>query len=139
MPSPEPEAVQTPTRVKGYFHGVSEWSQRRAEEARNNVRVDTPPSPVHPRNLRSPTALQRDDSAYVSSSTVNTPYRRTSPERASPFQSLDRRDSSERAYSPYRYKERAPVAPERKRAMERKQRNSDDSNRYLIFTRYIIN
>ncbi|XP_077291220.1 chascon isoform X2 [Arctopsyche grandis] len=132
VPSPEPEVTPTPTRVKGYFQGVSEWSQRRAEEARN--RVDSPPSPVHPRNLRSP-ALQRDDSAYVSSSTVNTPYRRTSPERASPFQSLDRRDSSERAYSPYRYKqyrqdERCPAPPERKRAMERKQRSSDESARY---------
>lgn len=151
-PAPSPEVIPPPSRTKGYFQGVSEWTQRRADEARlreeMSPKLADSPSPDRGRPLRSP-ALQRDDSAYVSSSTVNAPYRRPSPERASPFQSLERRNSPDRAYSPYgpryrqgaqpqRYKtpeeeihyERGPAPPERKRAAERKQRTSDDSNRY---------
>ncbi|XP_063536380.1 zinc finger CCCH domain-containing protein 13 isoform X1 [Cydia strobilella] len=137
-------------RTGGYFKGVADWSQRRASkpimpEPRSSS--PSPPavrspytsddqlngsSPRHvygkrdlPQGRTSPIGRRhppsRDDSAYVSSSTMH------SPPRGSPFRPLEvdrayREPSVEDDYRP-------PVAPERKRHLKQQQRLSEE-NRY---------
>nr|XP_026492393.1 serine/arginine repetitive matrix protein 1 isoform X1 [Vanessa tameamea] len=128
--------VVTVNRTGGYFKGVADWSQRRASKPRmpeprssspsppvvrspyaSNDRLnDSSPRHVYskrdsPQGRTSPLIRRhppsRDDSTYVSSSTMH------SPPRGSPFRPLEtdrsfREPSIEDDYRP-------PVAPERKR------------------------
>lgn len=127
--------VVTGNRTDGYFKGVADWSQRRATKPRmpeprssspsppvvrspytSNDRLnDSSPKHVYkrdsPQGRTSPIVRRnppsRDDSAYVSSSTMH------SPPRGSPFRPLEtdrsfREPSVEEDYRP-------PIAPERKR------------------------
>lgn len=124
-----------PNRTGGYFKGVADWSQRRASKPRmpeprsaspsppaarspyaSVDRIDAPRHAYGKRDLpagRKTSPLRRhapppsrDDSAYVSSSTMH------SPPRGSPFRPLD----TERAFrEPSVEEDYRPVAPERKR------------------------
>ncbi|KAG7308707.1 hypothetical protein JYU34_005931 [Plutella xylostella] len=119
-------------RSGAYFKGVADWSQRRASKPRMPEPRSASPSPpaarspygspdrltpssrLGPAGRRAPPS--RDDSAYVSSSTMH------SPPRGSPFRPLEtdrsfREPSVEDDYRP-------PVAPERKRHL--KQRLSEE-------------
>ncbi|XP_045516410.1 serine/arginine repetitive matrix protein 1 isoform X1 [Pieris brassicae] len=131
-------------RTGGYFKGVADWSQRRATKPRMPEPRSSSPSPPavrspyasndrlngssprhvygkrdSPQGRSSPIGRRhppsRDDSAYVSSSTMH------SPPRGSPFHPLEadrsfREPSIEDDYRP-------PVVPERKRNL--KQRSED--------------
>lgn len=130
-----------PNRTGGYFKGVADWSQRRATKPRmpeprsaspsppaerspyaSAERLDAPRRAYGPRDSpatrttpRHPPPPSRDDSAYVSSSTMH------SPPRGSPFRPLD----AERAFrEPSLEEDYRPVAPERKR--HAKPRLTDD-------------
>ncbi|CAH0715615.1 unnamed protein product, partial [Brenthis ino] len=136
--------VVSGNRTGGYFKGVADWSQRRASKPRmpeprssspsppavrspyaSNDRLNDSPRHVYnkrdsPQGRSSPIGRRhppsRDDSAYVSSSTMH------SPPRGSPFRPLEtdrsfREPSIEDDYRP-------PIAPERKR--HSKQRLSED-------------
>lgn len=134
--TPSDERAAPPNKTGGYFKGVADWSQRRASKPRmpeprssspsppivrelyvSNERLngispkhaygkrDSPPGRSSPIGRRHPPS--RDDSAYVSSSTMH------SPPRGSPFRPLEtdrsfREPSVEDEYRP-------PIAPERKR------------------------
>lgn len=136
--------VVSGNRTGGYFKGVADWSQRRASKPRMPEPRSSSPSPPavrspyasndrlndstrhvynkreSPQGRSSPIGRRhppsRDDSAYVSSSTMH------SPPRGSPFRPLEtdrsfREPSIEDDYRP-------PVAPERKR--HSKQRISEE-------------
>ncbi|XP_059048469.1 serine/arginine repetitive matrix protein 1 [Achroia grisella] len=134
--TPSDERTVPPVnRTGGYFKGVADWSQRRASKPRmpeprssspspptvrspyaSNDRLngssprhvygkrDSPQGRLSPIGRRNPPS--RDDSAYVSSSTMH------SPPRGSPFRPLetDRSFREPSVDDDYR-----PVAPERKR------------------------
>ncbi|XP_063825506.1 serine/arginine repetitive matrix protein 1 isoform X2 [Ostrinia nubilalis] len=131
-------------RTGGYFKGVADWSQRRASKPRMPEPRSSSPSPPtvrspyasddrlngssprhvygkreSPQGRSSPIGRRhppsRDDSAYVSSSTMH------SPPRGSPFRPLeaDRSFREPSVEDDYR-----PVAPERKRHL--KQRLSEE-------------
>ncbi|KAJ0176675.1 hypothetical protein K1T71_007854 [Dendrolimus kikuchii] len=132
-------------RTGGYFKGVADWSQRRATKPRMPEPRSSSPSPPtvrspyasddrlngsSPRHVygkrdspqgRSSSPIgrrhppSRDDSAYVSSSTMH------SPPRGSPFRPLE----TDRSFrEPSIEEDYRPVAPERKQKL--KQRLSDD-------------
>ncbi|GBP64729.1 hypothetical protein EVAR_56761_1 [Eumeta japonica] len=135
-----------PTGAGGYFKGVVDWSQRRVSKPRmpeprssspsppavrspyaSDDRLhaaspkhaygkrESPPGRLSPVGRRHPPS--RDDSAYVSSSTMH------SPPRGSPFRDADRsyrEPSVEEDYRP-------PVAPERRRHAKR---SVEDDRRY---------
>lgn len=135
--------VVSGNRTGGYFKGVADWSQRRASKpkmpeprssspsppavrspyASNDRLIDSPRQVYkrdYPQGRSSPIPRRqppsRDDSAYVSSSTMH------SPPRGSPFRPVEtdrsfREPSIEDEYRP-------PKAPERKR--QSKQRLSED-------------
>ncbi|VVD02540.1 unnamed protein product [Leptidea sinapis] len=142
-PSDERPVVQE-NRTGGYFKGVADWSQRRASKPRmpeprssspsppatrtpytSDDRINGSPRHVYgkrdsPQGRTSPIGRHhppsRDDSAYVSSSTMH------SPPRGSPFHPLEtdrsfREPSIEEDYRP-------PIVPERKRLS--KQKSSED-------------
>ncbi|XP_041979041.1 serine/arginine repetitive matrix protein 2 isoform X2 [Aricia agestis] len=141
--TPSDERPEPGNRTGGYFKGVADWSQRRATKPRMPEPRSTSPSPPAARspyasddrlNGSSPRHIykrdspqgrtspilrrqppSRDDSAYVSSSTMH------SPPRGSPFRPVEgdryREPSVEDEYRP-------PVAPERKRVS--KQRKSEE-------------
>lgn len=138
--TPSDERPAPVNRTGGYFKGVADWSQRRASKPRmpeprssspsppavrspynSNDRLngssprhvygkrDSPQGRLSPIGRRHPPS--RDDSAYVSSSTMH------SPPRGSPFRPLEtdrsfREPSIDEDYRP-------PVAPERKRHTKR--------------------
>ncbi|XP_053609302.1 serine/arginine repetitive matrix protein 1 isoform X2 [Plodia interpunctella] len=146
--TPSDERTAAPVnRTGGYFKGVADWSQRRASKPRMPEPRSSSPSPPtvrspyasddrlngssprhvygkrdSPQGRSSPITRRpppsRDDSAYVSSSTMH------SPPRGSPFRPLetDRTFREPSVEDDYR-----PVAPERKR--HSKQRLSEE-NRY---------
>ncbi|XP_013186916.1 serine/arginine repetitive matrix protein 1 isoform X2 [Amyelois transitella] len=146
--TPSDERAAAPVnRTGGYFKGVADWSQRRASKPRMPEPRSSSPSPPtvrspyasddrlngssprhvygkrdSPQGRSSPITRRpppsRDDSAYVSSSTMH------SPPRGSPFRPLevDRTFREPSVEDDYR-----PVAPERKRHL--KQRLSEE-NRY---------
>ncbi|XP_068633306.1 serine/arginine repetitive matrix protein 1 isoform X2 [Battus philenor] len=132
-------------KTGGYFKGVADWSQRRATKPRMPEPRSSSPSPPavrspyasndrlngssprhvygkrdSPQGRSSPIGRRhppsRDDSAYVSSSTMH------SPPRGSPFRPLetDRSFREPSVEDDYRH----PVAPERKR--QSKQRVSEE-------------
>lgn len=131
-------------KTGGYFKGVADWSQRRATKPRMPEPRSSSPSPPAPRSpyasndrlngslprhvygkrdspqgRSSPIGRRhppsRDDSAYVSSSTMH------SPPRGSPFRPLE----TDRSFrEPSIEDDYRPVAPERKRHL--KQRQSEE-------------
>ncbi|KAL4713972.1 hypothetical protein ACJJTC_005603 [Scirpophaga incertulas] len=142
-PSDERAAVPL-NRTGGYFKGVADWSQRRASKPRMPEPRSSSPSPPtvrspyasddrlngssprhvygkrdSPQGRSSPIGRRhppsRDDSAYVSSSTMH------SPPRGSPFRPLDTNRSFREPSVEDDYR---PVAPERKR--HSKQRLSEE-------------
>ncbi|XP_045497952.1 serine/arginine repetitive matrix protein 5 isoform X1 [Colias croceus] len=142
--SSTPSDERPVNRTGGYFKGVADWSQRRATKPRMPEPRSSSPSPPaarspyasddrlngssprhvygkrdSPQGRSSPIGRRhppsRDDSAYVSSSTMH------SPPRGSPFRPLEtdrsfREPSIEDDYRP-------PIVPERKR--HSKQRSED--------------
>ncbi|KAG6443685.1 serine/arginine repetitive matrix protein 2 isoform X2 [Manduca sexta] len=142
--TPSDERPAPVNRTGGYFKGVADWSQRRATKPRMPEPRSSSPSPPavrspyasddrlngsspkhvygkrdSPQGRSSPIGRRhppsRDDSAYVSSSTMH------SPPRGSPFRPLetDRSFREPSVEDDYR-----PMAPERKR--QSKQRLSED-------------
>lgn len=143
--TPSDDRLAATTKTGGYFKGVADWSQRRASKPRmpeprssspsppavrahytSNERLNSA-SPRHvygkrdsPQGRSSPIGRRhppsRDDSAYVSSSTMH------SPPRGSPFRPLE----TDRSFREPSIEEdfRPPVAPERKR--HTKHRNSEE-------------
>lgn len=145
--TPSDDRPGATTKTGGYFKGVADWSQRSATKPRMPEPRSSSPSPpavrshyasddrlngTSPKNIygkrdspqgrSSPIGRRhppsRDDSAYVSSSTMH------SPPRGSPFRPLEadrsfREPSVEEEYRP-------PVAPERKRHTKR----LSEENRY---------
>ncbi|CAH2048579.1 unnamed protein product, partial [Iphiclides podalirius] len=145
--TPSDERQTAPlNRTGGYFKGVADWSQRRATKPRMPEPRSSSPSPpaAHspyasddrldgssprhvygkrdsPQGRSSPIGRRhppsRDDSAYVSSSTMH------SPPRGSPFRPLEAERNREPSVDDdYRH----PVAPERKRHPKR----APDEHRY---------
>lgn len=143
--TPSDERAPAPTnRTGGYFKGVADWSQRRASKPRMPEPRSSSPSPPtvrspyasddrlngssprhvygkrdSPQGRSSPIGRRhppsRDDSAYVSSSTMH------SPPRGSPFRPLE----TDRSFrEPSVEEDYRPVAPERKRHL--KQRLSEE-------------
>ncbi|XP_035439478.2 serine/arginine repetitive matrix protein 1 isoform X1 [Spodoptera frugiperda] len=143
--TPSDERPAAPVnRTGGYFKGVADWSQRRASKPRMPEPRSSSPSPPtvrspyasddrlngssprhvygkrdSPQGRSSPIGRRhppsRDDSAYVSSSTMH------SPPRGSPFRPLD----AERSFrEPSVEDDYRPIAPERKRPT--KQRLSEE-------------
>ncbi|CAK1556336.1 unnamed protein product [Leptosia nina] len=145
--TPSDERPQV-NRTGGYFKGVADWSQRRSTKPRMPEPRSSSPSPPavrspyasndrlngssprhvygkrdSPQGRSSPIGRRhppsRDDSAYVSSSTMH------SPPRGSPFRPLEtdrscREPSVEDDYPP-------PVIPERKRHSKRSEDHRYDS------------
>lgn len=108
-PSPEPERITSAAPVRnGYFQGISEWSERKHEEQE--------------RVYRTPLNGNGYPTAAVAAVVAD---RNVLMHRASPSQS-----QSPIQRSPLYREEVAPTPPERKRAVERRQRSSQDSNRY---------
>ncbi|XP_028042802.1 serine/arginine repetitive matrix protein 1 isoform X3 [Bombyx mandarina] len=132
--TPSDERPQA-NRTTGYFKGVADWSQRRATKPRMPEPRSSSPSPPtarspyasndrlngssprhvygkrdSPQGRSSPIGRRhppsRDDSAYVSSSTMH------SPPRGSPFRPLE----TDRSFrEPSVEEDYRPIAPERKR------------------------
>ncbi|KAJ2949070.1 hypothetical protein O0L34_g6008 [Tuta absoluta] len=144
-PSDERPVVAPVNRTGGYFKGVADWSQRRASKPRMPEPRSSSPSPPtvrspyasddrlngssprhvygkrdSPQGRSSPIGRRhppsRDDSAYVSSSTMH------SPPRGSPFRPLE----TDRSFrEPSIEDDYRPVAPERKHR-QAKQRLSEE-------------